>query len=176
MFNLLFDETLDLINCWPLKHHYLYENQYRNDLLEYLRKKFDEQNPFSSQRKISIRKEDGSGLCDIAIDERTIGIEMKMDLVLKEDADKLSGQLLNYKKQYNDLIVVLVGMIDDQAFEYLEQQIYGLQNDNPMNQQRIRIIKKEHLTEVNEQLVQNEKEETFIERYNRMIREKRFHI
>ena len=101
---------------------------------------------------------------------------MKMDLVLKEDVDKLIGQLLNYKKQYNDLIVILVGIIDDQAFEYLEQQIYGLQNENIMNQQRIRIINKEHLTETNEQLVQNEKGETFIEKYNRMIREKRFHI
>jgi hypothetical protein len=176
MLSPLFDETIDLINRWQLKHHYLYENQYRNDLLEYLRKKFDEQNPFSSPRKISIRKEDGSELCDIAIDERTIGIEMKMDLVVKEDVDKLSGQLLSYKKQYNDLIVVLVGMIDDEAFEYLKQQISGLQDNNIMNQQRIRIIKKEHLNEANEQLGQNEKEETFIERYNRMMREKRFHI
>ena len=67
-------------------------------------------------------------------------------------------------------------MIDDQAFEYLEQQLYGLQNDNLMNQQRIRIIKKEHLNEANEQLIQNEKDETFIDKYNRMIREKRFHI
>ena len=68
---------------------------------------------------------------------------MKKDLKGKSDVDRLTGQLVGYKSQYSDLIVVLVGKTDEEAFEYLKLQISAIKDNSYTAQQRIKIIRKD---------------------------------
>ena len=146
MFSPLFDNTIDAINRWQPTQHYPDENAYRNDLLDYLRKVLNETSPFMPQSNISIRKEDGRGLCDIAVGEKAVGIEMKKNLSKKSHVDRLAGQLMDYKNGYDNLIIVLVGKTDKEAFELLKLKVSQLSDGGGfnLNQQRIKIIIKAH--------------------------------
>lgn len=144
----LFEDSIQTIKSWEPTQEYSNENLYRNDLIEFLRKKLNErQNPFSfgQQRRVSITKEDGRGLCDIGIN-KTIGIELKKDLKSKSQVDRLAGQIIGYKKDYQDLIIVLVGHTNKDALEILKDNISELSGRNAgfgFNQgNRIRIIDK----------------------------------
>jgi hypothetical protein len=68
---------------------------------------------------------------------------MKKDLKGKSDVDRLTGQLIGYKSEYSDLIVVLVGKTDEEAFEYLKLQISAIKDNSYTAQQRIKIIRKD---------------------------------
>lgn len=82
MFRLsLFEEVVNLIKEWESKKKYSYESKYRDDLLKFLREKLNRNEQFFGIRlyqyqRLSITKEDGRGLCDIAINKE-IGIEIK---------------------------------------------------------------------------------------------------
>jgi hypothetical protein len=145
MFSPIFDNTVEAINRWQPTQHYPDENKYRNDLLDYLRKILNETSQFMPQSNISIRKEDGRGLCDIAVGEKAVGIEMKKDLSKKSHVDRLAGQLMDYKKEYDDLIIVLVGKTDKEALEILKLKVSQLRDSGgfSLNQQRIKIIIKD---------------------------------
>ena len=93
------------------------------------------------REKISVRKQDYAGLCDITVGQRTVGIKIKKDLIGKSDVDRLIGQLVGYKSEYDDLIVVLVGKTDEKAFEYLKLQISTIKDNSYTAQQRIKLIR-----------------------------------
>ena len=67
-------------------------------------------------------KEVGRGLCDIAVD-KSIGIELKKDLDGKSKVNRLVGQVVGYMKEYDDIIIVLVGKTNKDAVELLKQQL-----------------------------------------------------
>lgn len=94
---------------------------------------------------MSVLPEHGRGLCDIAVDRR-IGIELKKDLSSKKQVDRLAGQLMVYKREYEDIIVVLVGKTNKNALELLRDRIDDLYKMNGynfgLNRQRIEIIDK----------------------------------
>jgi len=144
-----FKDTVSAINRWQPAQHYSDETKYREDLLEYLRKVMNSTSPYTymPRQNISVRKEDSRGLCDIAVGRRAVGIEMKKDLKGKSDVDRLIGQLVGYKSEYSDLIVVLVGKTDEEAFEYLKLQISAIKDNSYMAQQRIKLIRKDKNTE-----------------------------
>ncbi len=121
----LFNRTLSVIDEWiPNKHKN--ELEYRNELLQFLRSKMNEgNNLFSIEQEIVIKKEDGRGLCDIAI-ENEVGIELKKDLNSKSKVDRLIGQVNYYKKHYKDIIIVLVGVTDPNALDYLKEQLRSI--------------------------------------------------
>ncbi len=148
IFDDLFEDSIQIIKSWKPKQNYSNENLYRNDLIEFLRNELNEgQSPFSfgQQRRISVTKEDGRGLCDIGID-RTVGIELKKDIKSKSQVDRLAGQIMGFKKDYQYLIVVLVGRTNKDALEILKDNISDLSGSNAgfgFNQgSRIRIIDK----------------------------------
>lgn len=150
IFSDLFEDSIRIIRSWIPKQKYSNEALYRNDLIEFLRKELNErQNPFSfgPQSRVSVTKEDGRGLCDIGIN-RTIGIELKKDVKSKSQVDRLAGQIMGFKKDYRDLIIVLVGHTNKDALEILKDNISGLSGSGSniglgFNQgPRIRIIEK----------------------------------
>ncbi|MFH1101652.1 MAG: hypothetical protein V1726_06430 [Methanobacteriota archaeon] len=146
MFDTTFDDAISIIKAWQPKQRYPNEPQYRDDLLEFLRNKFDRiaESSFGIRTRLSIKKEDGRGLCDIAIGN-AVGIEMKKDLKGKSEVDRLTGQIVSYKKQYGDLIIVLIGKTDGDALENLKEQISSIFRDTSfgMNREpRIKIITK----------------------------------
>jgi hypothetical protein len=140
-----FNDTVSAINRWQPAQHYSDEPKYRDDLLEYLRKEMNSTSSYTymPEENISVRKEDGWGLCHIAVGRNAVGIEMKKDLKGKSDVDRLTGQLVDYKLQYSDLIVVLVGKTDEEAFEYLKLQISAIKDNSYTAQQRIKVIRKD---------------------------------
>lgn len=145
MFDSIFEDAIALIKKWTPKQSYKKEPEYRDDLLDFLRKQFNENpNPFALQTtKLNLTKEDSRGLCDIGIN-RKVGIELKKDLKGKSQIDRLVGQVTNYKKDYQDIIIVLVGNTDKESLEQLKGRIPSLvtQNFGLNADQRIKIIDK----------------------------------
>ena len=82
MFDALFDDAISIITRWRPSKQYGKENQYRDELMEVLRKKFNEQFSlsFGTRNRVKITSESGRHLCDIAINEKRLGIELKKDL------------------------------------------------------------------------------------------------
>ncbi|NJD78582.1 MAG: hypothetical protein FIB08_16060 [Candidatus Methanoperedens sp.] len=142
----LFDDTVSIIKNWKSEKEYHSETSYRDDLLSVLREQLSQvNNPiFGRQDRVSVSKEDGRGLCDIGIN-RQIGVELKKDLKSKSQVDRLVGQIHGYKKDYQDLIIVLVGKTDKEALEGLKDRISDLTRSTGygLNQEpKIKIVDK----------------------------------
>jgi hypothetical protein len=127
MFNTLFEDTIRLIEKWKPKEEYENENMYRDDLLDFLREKFEKSsNPLVFQQKVSVRNETDRALSDISINGYEIGIEVKKDLRDKSQIDILIGKIAGYKKEYNDVILLLVGEVYRNTIEYCKDKSSGL--------------------------------------------------
>ncbi len=140
-----YDDTVSAINKWRPAQRYSDELKYRDDLLKYLKKELNSAAPYTymPREKLSVRKQEGAGLCDITVGPRAVGIKMKMDLTGKSDVDGLIGQLVGYKSEYDDLIVVLVGKTDEEAFGYLFVQLSTIKDNRYAAQQRIKLIRRD---------------------------------
>ena len=125
----LFEDTIRIINQWIPSKMYSTESKYRDELIQFIRDEFSKRrNDFSfvPPRKISVRKETGREFSDIAINRGRIGIELKKDLKQKKDVDRLTGQIVGYKKEYEDILVVLVGKTDREALERCKEMLSDL--------------------------------------------------
>ena len=128
MFGSLFEDTIRIIKRWNPGKKFSNEKGYSNDLTNFLRYEFNEnQSPLTLgiPSRVSVIKEDGRGLCDIAIN-RKIGIELKKELKSKSQIDRLAGQIIDYKKDYQNIIIVLVGTTKKAALESLKDKIFDL--------------------------------------------------
>ena len=142
-----YDDTVKAINNWRPAQRYSDELKYRDDLLKHLKKEMNETAPYTYMpiETLSVRKQEGAGLCDITVGPRAVGIKMKMDLTGKSDVDGLIGQLVGYKSEYDDLIVVLVGTTDEKALEYLLLQVSTIKDNRYAAQQRIKVMRKDNI-------------------------------
>jgi hypothetical protein len=124
MFGSLFDEAVSIIEEWKPKQNYPNENQYRDDLMRYLRQKLNDSNMMNIgfRGKFKIVSEAGRHLCDIAIND-SIGIELKLDLRKLAEVDRLYGQIGRYSGQYDGLIIVLVGRTSEEIIDDLRDRI-----------------------------------------------------
>lgn len=122
MFNSLFNDVIDQIYDWSPKK-FNNENQYRDNLLAFLRERLN-QASFFSYGKILITPEHGRGLCDVCVGGK-IGIELKKDLNNKAKVDRLLGQIQRYRKEYEDLVIVLVGRTNLNSLDDLKYHIAG---------------------------------------------------
>lgn len=140
-----FDDTVSAINKWQPAQRYSDELNYRDDLLKFLNKEMNSTASYTymPRERLSVRRQDGAGLCDIAVGPRAVGIKMKMDLLGKSDVDGLIGKLVGYKSEYDDLIVVLVGKTDEKAFEYLLSQLSTIKDNRYAAQQRIKLMRRD---------------------------------
>ncbi len=140
-----FDDTVRAINKWMPAQHYSDEQHYRDDLLQFLKREINAITPYTymPKEKISVIIQEGTGFCDIKVGQRTVGIKMKKDLTGKPDVDTLIEQLVGYKSQYEDLLVVLVGKTDEDAFEYLKSQLLTIKDNRYTAQLRIKLLRKD---------------------------------
>jgi hypothetical protein len=128
----LYEKVCRLIQEWEPEEIYDVENEFRDDLLDFL-----DENLNSSD--VSIKKEDGRGLCDIGIN-RQIGIELKLDMVKKAEANRLVGQILDYIDEYpTGIIILLLGDTEHNAFQTVKDGIRKIQAED----QIVRILRKE---------------------------------
>ncbi len=141
----LFEDSVGLIKKWRPKSGCSKETEYRNDLLEYLRDGLNSSSPFTigNVRRVSVVPEHGRGLCDIGVD-RKVGIELKNNLSGKSKVDRLIGQVNGYKREYEDIVIVLVGETDKNALEYLKDQLDSMSSaaNFVFTESRIKIIDK----------------------------------
>jgi len=143
----LFDECIDLINKWQPKQKYSKELNYRDDLMDFLQERLNNfKDMFSGNRNVLVKKEDGRGLCDIAVGNRRVGIELKKDLKSKSQINRLQGQIDDYEDDYQEgVIVVLVGNTNKYVENDLRNKLQKKLNkfgDLGLNQFRIKLINK----------------------------------
>ena len=75
---------------------------------------------------------------DIAVDER-FAVEIKKDLK-KKHLDRLRGQLNRYEEKYEDIIIVVCGVKDEEAWDELEDKI---EKKWTLTGTRIRLVRKD---------------------------------
>ncbi len=109
----VFRAVYNYIKEWQPKQGYKSESEYREDLFQFLSSKAEKYPP---------QKEAGRHLADIGIGNR-VGIEVKKDLHSKAEADRLSGQLMNFLSDYKyGVIVVACGKTDLNTLNYVKAQ------------------------------------------------------
>ncbi len=112
MYPSITDSLILAISAWEPKTRGA-EPKYRDDLVDYLRSKLWSQ--------FSFTKEARRGLCDISVN-RQVGIELKKDLKTKSQIDRLIGQVREHKRDYQEVIIVLVGKTNKDALDQLRQR------------------------------------------------------
>ena len=149
MFGNLFGEVVRIIKKWQPKEQYKREEHYRDELIDVLDRELNAKPapPFAltPKKRISIRPERGRSMADIAIGRR-IGIELKRNLSRKKDVNRCVGQIVDYKSEYADIIVVLVGETKKTKLVELKDAIRNLKGPTiyyGLNREpRIRVIDK----------------------------------
>jgi len=119
----IFDEVHSAIQNWRPQKEFNKEIDCRDDLVEFLRKTLNQQNYLGIANHFNIQTESGRHLCDIGINRR-IGIELKLDLRTKSQADRLFGQVDGFLDDYVEgVIIVLCGKTDMQQVDYLKDKL-----------------------------------------------------
>jgi len=121
MFGSIFPQVLEIIEEWSPKK-LPSEAKYRDDLLKLLREELNRDDPLGFSEEHSIRKESGRHLADIGIDGK-IGIELKYNLNTKSKVDRLFGQIDDYLKGYDSMILVLCGKTSLEHLDYLREKV-----------------------------------------------------
>lgn len=142
MMGMNYNMAIKAIEDWKPTKKFGKENEYRDDLIHYLRDDLNK-NSFLSLEKINISSEKGRSLADIAVNGKEIGIELKKDLNSKSKIDRLIGQIQTYEDEYNDIIIVLVGKTHA---NYLDDLHHRIEKNNrrgfSFNQPKIEVIDK----------------------------------
>jgi len=143
----LFYEVFEIIKQWKPQQKYSNELEYRNDLMDFIYNKLNYSgNIFFGNRSILVRKEDGRGLCDIAVGNRQVGIELKKDLKSKSQINRLQGQIDDYEDDYKEgIIIVLVGNVNKYVENELRHKLQKKLNKSNvfgLQQFRIKLINK----------------------------------
>ena len=129
MFGIDYDDVYRVVKTWKPAEQFSKEKEYRDNLIEYLRDKLNDED-ICEYGTVYVSPEKGRGLCDIAINENRIGIELKNDLNSKSKIDRLVGQVHRYKKDYHNILIVLVGKTKKNSFDDLSVQIKALNKDD----------------------------------------------
>ena len=130
MFRSLCDDVLGIIKRWVPKSKYPKESGYRDELMKFIRgelKRGQLDILFGIPEEHSVQKEAGRAHADIEID-RNIGIELKRNLKGKKGIGDLIGELDEYEREYNCIIVVLCGEMTEETVDELKyrfRQRYG---------------------------------------------------
>lgn len=141
MFGSIFPTVLEFVEEWNPKK-YTNEEKYRGDLLKVLRKNLNREDPFGFSEEHSIRKESGRHLADIAIDGK-IGIELKYNLNTKTKVDRLFGQIDDYLKTYDNMLVVLCGNTSEEQLDYLREKVRKMPSRGLFSESQVEIVVKD---------------------------------
>jgi hypothetical protein len=126
----LFEKVIETIEHWQPKKKYFFENDYRDDLIEYLDSELNQYGDFS------IRKEHGESRIDIGINDE-IGIELKLNLKGSHHIDRLTGQLTRHIHHYRyGVILLLLGETDSNTYQTVIKSV----NRIKLGSKQIKII------------------------------------
>jgi hypothetical protein len=128
----IFDRIYYIVESWKPQKDYPNEEDYRNDLIGFLRNALEPS--ILDQTQHSIQKEAPRSLADIGIDGK-VGIELKLNLRRQAEDDRLFSQVDRFLKDYKEgVIVVLCGnkTDDDKLYDlkyrfskYSEPSLFG---------------------------------------------------
>ena len=138
--NNTFDNVYMSIKRWTPKYNYENESGYRDDLINFLRTDLNRSSWLGSTSHI-IRKESGRHLADIDID-RKIGIELKLNLKKKSQADRLIGQVKGFLKDYDGVLIVLCGETDPDQLAYLNDLLSEYSRPLLFQEKLVKVINK----------------------------------
>lgn len=145
MFESTFDLVMRAIKQWVPEKQYSTESKYRDDLIEFLRKRLKSREEgilgLSSSEQHLIRKEAGRHLADIGIDEK-IGIELKLNLKKQSQLDRLCSQVRRFLREYSYLIVVLCGDTDQEKLDALRYEFREYTKPSLLAEKVVKIIPK----------------------------------
>ena len=129
MFASLYDDVVRSIKAWSPGVH-TGEKGYAKELADVLRRDFAKgrESLWGQAESVSIEDESGRGLCDIVVN-RKIGIELKKDLKGKSQIDRLIGQLDEYVRNYERVIIVLTGSTNTGANDTLKLRVSRLNKE-----------------------------------------------
>lgn len=137
----IFNEVYSAIQNWR-PQQFSKEIDYRNGLVLFLRKALNQPNYLGASNNFNIQTESGRHLCDIGINRR-IGIELKLDLKTKSQADRLFGQVDGFLDDYVEgVIIVLCGKTDMQQVDYLKNKLSKYSQPTIYGGKIVRIIAK----------------------------------
>jgi hypothetical protein len=132
---------VNAIHNWKPAKQYSKETEYRDDLAEYLRDTLNYGDALFGSRA-TVSKEKGKGLCDIAINGNEYGIELKRNFKSNSEVTRVMGQILQYQKEYDHIIIVLCGVTNLDKLDDLKTRISGLQRPLIGPMQLIKVIDK----------------------------------
>lgn len=115
------ENVISLIKCWKPKK-FQKELKYKDDLSNYLSDELNKSSSSILKPDISVKRIVGKGLCDIVVNKK-IGIELRKDLATKKDVDLLCQQLNSYEREYEEVIIVLLGKSNPIALEQLKDDV-----------------------------------------------------
>ena len=141
MFSTLFNDVVKAVDKWSPKGC-TSEAQYRDDLMAYLRKNLAKEDLFGNKENVSIRKESGRHLADIGINNK-VGVELKYNLDMKAKVDRLFGQIDDYLKGYESVVIVLCGKTTEDHLDYLEEKVRNLPSKDVFSSNEVKIIVKD---------------------------------
>jgi len=143
MFGSTFSLVLNLVQEWNPGRRYSGESGFRDDLLKFLRNNLNRPDDlFGLSEEHSIRKESGRHLADIAVNGQ-IGIELKYNLNTKAKTDRLFGQIDDYLKGYDRLIIVLCGKTNEEHLDYLKEKVRKMRTDTFFSSSQVEIVVKD---------------------------------
>jgi hypothetical protein len=148
MFMDLCSDVISIVKHWTPEKKYSRETGYRDDLMEFLRRELKRpQLPFLEAPTHRIKKEAGRSRADIEID-RKIGLELKRNLKGKTEMDRVYGQLDEYAKEYESVIVVLCGEVKDETVEELEHRVKQLDSGwaTVLDGPKVTVVRKDEAT------------------------------
>ena len=140
MFGSIFPQVLEIIEDWSPKK-LPSEAKYRDDLLKLLREEINRDDLLGFSEEHSIRKEKGGSRADIGID-RNIGIELKHNLKLKNEVNRLFGQIDDQLKEYNEIIIVLCGKTSLEHLDLLREKVREMPPRDMFSETRVKRARK----------------------------------
>ncbi len=143
------EDVRKIVNNWSPKKKYSKETEYRDDLVEFIRGELNRPQKsflrlFVGTQKHRVKKEAGRVHADIEID-RNIGIELKRNLKGKTEMDRLYGQISEYEREYECIIVVLCGEVREETVEELEYRLEQIDSGwgTVLDEPKVTIVRKD---------------------------------
>jgi hypothetical protein len=116
------EKVLSLIENWRPKK-FQKEQKYKDDLSAYLNHELNRWEVPVPEANIPVNRVVGKGLCDIVINQK-IGIELRKDLATNKQVSTLCGELNNYKRAYEEVIIVLLGNSNPRTVEQVRNDVH----------------------------------------------------
>lgn len=122
-------EVQQYVHDWIPERSYRSETKYQNDLQDYLDSRINESGGtgmgigMGGNQAVPVKREYGQINADVAVSDE-VGIELKRDFT-NGQKHRLSGQIVEYKKEFPCVLVVACGITDIDGWRELQNEYEG---------------------------------------------------